>query len=96
MFVLIGLFKNIKQWEQFLKILYIRKKSITCDYIPNSVQPHWLVLTIYSIKLLKLNGKCLLFKIIIYLNINTWKNKENNGNKANKFIKIRYSFKCYL
>ena len=62
-FVLIGFFESIKQWEQCLKILYIRKKSITCDYIANSDQPHWLVLTIYSIKLLKLNGKCLLFKI---------------------------------
>ena len=62
-FVLIGFFESIKQWEQFLKILYIRKKSITCDYIANPVQPHCLVLMIYSIKLLKLDGKSLLFKI---------------------------------
>ena len=62
-FVLIGLFKIIKQCEQFLKILYIRKTSITCDYIPNSVQPHSVVLTIYSIQLLKLNGMGLHFII---------------------------------
>ena len=62
-YVLIGLFKSIKQSEQFKKILYILKKSITYDYIPKSVQAHWLDLTIYWIKLLKLNEMCLLFKI---------------------------------
>ena len=43
--------------------LYKKKKSIVRDYIADSVEPHWLVLTISSIKLVKLNGKSLLFKI---------------------------------
>ena len=62
-FVLIGFFKSIKQWEQIFKNALYKKKVDRLDYIANSVQPHWLVLTIYSIKLVKLNGKSLLLKI---------------------------------
>ena len=65
-FVLIGLFKSIKRWEQFLNYNLYKKKSITCDYIPIFDQSLWPVVTIYSIKLLKLYGMCMYGMECIY------------------------------
>ena len=61
-FVLIGLFRSIKQWDQFHNYTLYKKKVNHLRLHTNFPPKTLTCCTIYPIKFLKLYGMCLLFK----------------------------------